>query len=223
MDNHRRNFIRSGAVGLAVLGGALLLRENVLATPSDGSSVPQPIAANLAEGAKATERNIEGPFYRNSAPFRAKVTPPLEPGKVLLISGRVWGLDTRKPLAGATIDIWQANAKGSYDNDDPAKPPAKGVFLNRARLVTDEQGRYEFETIHPGSYLNGEQYRPPHIHYRVTSPKYRTLITQLYFKGDKYQKRDPFIRKSLIIALAPRKNGEAEYRVGTFEIVLAKA
>ena len=223
MDSTRRNFLRHGAVGLAAMAGTLLLREDARATPSDGSSVPQAIAESLPEDSKATASNIEGPFYRKSAPFRGKVTPPLEPGKVLLISGRVWGLDTRKPLAGATLDIWQANDKGRYDNDDPRNPPKSDVFVNRTRVITDEQGRYEFETIHPGSYLNGKQYRPPHIHYRVAADKYRTLITQLYFKGDKYQDVDPFIKDSLIIPLAEQTNGDQKYRSGTFDIVLAKA
>jgi len=223
MDLLRRDFLRRGAVGLAAIGSVLLLREDAVATPSDGSSVPQVIDAELEEGAKATEDNIEGPFFRKQAPYRGKVTPPLEPGPVLLISGRVWGLDTRKPLAGATLDIWQANEKGRYDNDDSKNPPKPDVFVNRARLITDEQGRYEYETIHPGSYLNGSQYRPPHIHYRVTMAKYKTLITQLYFEGDKYQDKDPFIKKSLIIRLEDNKNGDAKYRSGVFDIVLAKA
>jgi protocatechuate 3,4-dioxygenase beta subunit len=53
--------------------------------------------------------------------------------------------------------------------------------------------------------------------------KYKTLITQLYFEGDKYQDKDPFIKKSLIIPREARKNGEAEYKAGVFDIVLAKA
>ena len=88
-----------------------------------------------------TEDNILGPFYRERAPYRAKVTPPLAPGTALLVGGRVWGVDTRAPLAGATIDIWQANAHGRYDNDDPRHPPAPDVFRYRVRLVTDETGR----------------------------------------------------------------------------------
>ncbi len=223
MDRSRRNFIRRGAAGLATLGGVLLLGEGAMATPSDGSTMPQVLADSLDKNAKATENNIEGPFYRASAPYRAKVTPPMEPGPVLLITGRVWSLDTRKPLAGAVLDVWQANEKGRYDNDDRKNPPAKDVFVNRARMVTDEQGRYEFETIHPGSYLNGSQYRPPHIHFRVSFAKHQTLITQLYFKGDKYQKADPFIKDSLIIELEAKKNGKAEYKAGTFDIVLAKS
>ena len=128
------------------------------------------------KSAAATEDNILGPFYRSGAPFRGKVTPPLEPGTVLVISGRVWGLDTRKPLPLTALDIWQANAKGRYDNDDPAHPPDKDVFKYRTRLITDETGYYEFETIHPAPYKIGpEAWRPSHIHYLVRAAGYKTL------------------------------------------------
>jgi protocatechuate 3,4-dioxygenase beta subunit len=217
MNRKRREFLR----GAAVLAGALLLPEGVLATPGDGSSAPQLLDATLPEGVKATEDNIQGPFYRKLAPFRAKVTPPLEAGTVLLITGRVWALDTRKPLE-AVIDIWQANAAGRYDNDDRKNPPDPEVFVNRARLRTDEQGRYEFESIHPGAYKDGSMWRPPHIHYRVQAAGYRTLITQLYFEGDPHQAGDAFIKKELIIKLEKQKKGEAEYERGVFDIVLAK-
>jgi catechol 1,2-dioxygenase len=169
-----------------------------------------------------TEDNILGPFYRVGAPFRGKVTPPLEPGTTLLVSGRVWGIDTRQPLAGAVIDIWQANAKGRYDNDDPAKQPAKDVFVNRARLVTDETGYYEFETIHPGAYqIDKNVWRPAHIHYLVRAQGYKSLVTQLYFKGDPHNKTDEFIRDSLIIEVRPVKSANGNYETGVFDIVLA--
>ena len=74
-----------------------------------------------------TEDNILGPFHREGAPFRGKVTPPLEPGNVMVISGRVFGHDTRKPLPNTVVDVWQANAEGRYDNDDPKRPPAARI------------------------------------------------------------------------------------------------
>jgi protocatechuate 3,4-dioxygenase beta subunit len=152
------------------------------------------------------------------------VTPPLEPGRVLLIGGRVWGYDTQRPLPGATLDVWQANASGRYDNDDPAKPPQPGVFQNRVRLVADETGAYEYETIHPGPYRIGpDTWRPSHIHYMVQQPGYRTLVTQLYFEGDPHNATDEFIKPSLIIKLDVRETPHGQYRVGTFDIVLAKA
>src|SRR5262249_48068220 len=179
-----------------------------------------------AEPAKwaPTEDNILGPFYREGAPFRAKITPPLEPGKVLLVRGRVWGVDTRKPLAGAVLDIWQANAQGRYDNDDPKKPPAKDLFLNRARMITDESGSYEFETIHPAPYQIGPNaWRPSHIHYLVRHPGYKALITQLYFKGDRHNATDDFIKQSLIIDVQKAKGSVGAYEAGIFDIVLAPA
>lgn len=170
-----------------------------------------------------TEDNILGPFYRRSAPYRAKVTPPLEPGTTLLIRGRVWAHDTKRPLNRAVLDVWQANEKGRYDNDDPKTPPKKGVYINRARLVTDESGYYEFETIHPGRYkIAADTWRPAHIHYLVQAPGYKTLVTQLYFKGDPHNARDAFIKKSLIIDLKSVAVGKQSYELGWFDIVLAK-
>lgn len=145
MPVSRREFFLTG--GLAAAGSAgLALRADARPTPPSGTldhypefrallnaglpDAAQP-ALSLPAGAKPTEDNILGPYFREGAPYRAKVTPPLEKGTVLLIRGRVWGFDTRKPLAGTVLDIWQANADGRYDNDDPAKPPAKGVYVNR--------------------------------------------------------------------------------------------
>ncbi|HEY8667949.1 MAG TPA: twin-arginine translocation signal domain-containing protein, partial [Tepidisphaeraceae bacterium] len=119
MNPSRRRFLRRSTLSLAAVGaGALLLKSGVGPTEAaDGThgytdhftDEPAPTAPAVPEKFSLTEDNILGPFHRKGAPYRAKITPPLEPGKVLLISGRVWGHDTRKPLAGATIEIWQAN------------------------------------------------------------------------------------------------------------------
>jgi protocatechuate 3,4-dioxygenase beta subunit len=235
MDNHlRRDFLRLGSGGLAAMGfGSLLLAADAPPTEPSGSlgaygryvREKQPTAAPRPAGVwQPTEDNILGPFYRPAAPYRAKITPPLEPGDPLLIRGRVWGHDTRRPLVHATLDIWQANAEGRYDNDDPQKPPKEGVFLNRARLITDENGYYEFETIQPGRYqIDTNVWRPSHVHYMVQHPGYKTLVTQLYFKGDPYNKTDQFIKQSLIIDVEEVKLPQGIYHSGMFDIVLAKA
>jgi catechol 1,2-dioxygenase len=231
----RRDFIRQGCLGLAVAGsGGLLLRAGVAPTPSSGLlgdyarllaqepradvAVPQP--ARWAP----TEDNILGPYYRSGAPFRGKITPPLEPGTVLVVSGRVWGHDTRKPLKNAVLDIWQANAAGRYDNDDPRNPPAKDVFKNRCRLITDETGYYEYETVHPGPYkIAPNAWRPSHIHYLVRVAGYKNLVTQLYFKDDAHNKTDEFIKEPLIIEPRSLKVNGTAIEVGVFDIVLAAA
>ncbi len=228
----RRDFLRRSAIGLAASGvSGLWLRADEAPTEHSGDlgtygqylkEQPAPPRRDAPGGLAPTEDNILGPFHRKGAPFRAKITPPLEPGKVLLISGRVWGHDSRKPLENAVMDIWQANSEGRYDNDDPSHPPAKDVFQNRARLVTDESGYYEYETVHPGAYqIAPNVWRPSHIHYWVRCRGYQDLITQLYFKGDPRNDTDTFIKKSLIIALAAQKTRGGTYEAGSFDIVLA--
>ena len=205
-------------MGLAGLGAATLaLRADAAPTESSGDlgayggylkeKPPAKTAEQVAKKDFApTENNILGPFYRERAPYRAKVTPPLAAGTVLLVGGRVWGVDTRAPLGGATIDIWQANTHGRYDNDDPKRPPAPDVFRYRVRLVTGEKGAYELETVHPGRYqIAPDVWRPSHIHYLVRAPGYKTLVTQLYFKGDPMNAKDQFIKPSLVIPLASEK------------------
>ncbi len=238
----RRRFLETG---LAVTASGLLMPG--LATPTEASGnlgsygnfvIQQPTPAELSANrlrelpipaaqappanVRATEDNILGPYHRPNAPFRAKITPPLEPGTVLVIKGRVWGQDTRRVLANALLDIWQANAQGRYDNDDPQHAPAANLFVHRARLLTDENGYYEYETIHPGAYQVGPRaWRPPHIHYWVRKANYRDLVTQLYFHGDPYQREDQFIRPSLIIDLREIRTPHGTYKTGVFDIVLA--
>lgn len=236
----RRKFLRAGSIAAGLAGvGSLTLGDETGPTESSGglgsyglllaqNPAPQIAAASLVpqpSGVWApTEDNILGPFHRPGAPYRAKITPPLAPGKVLLIGGHVWAHDTKKPLAGAVLDVWQANDRGRYDNDDPNSPPQPGVFSYRARLITDENGYYEYETIHPAPYqIGANRWRPSHIHYLVRAPGYQQLITQLYFRGDKYNDVDQFIKKSLIIDVEPTKTEAGSFGRGTFDIVLAKA
>ncbi len=234
----RRDFLCLGSLGLASVGvGSLLLRPDAAPTEASGGAggdLPPDLELDFSQDKQdkqdkqdqrklhPTENNIQGPFYRVGAPFRAKVTPPLEAGEVLLVRGRLWGHDTKRPLSGVVIDVWQANAKGRYDNDDLKKPPKAGGYRYRARLVTDENGFYELETILPGRYKNGARFRPAHIHYMVRRPGYRMLVTQLYFKGDPQNDSDPFIKESLIIDLQEREAAAGTYRSGSFDIVLAK-
>jgi len=199
--------LQKSAVGLAALGATgLVLRPGAAATPDTGRELPP--------GRPATAASIEGPFYSAGAPFRAKLSPPLAPGTVLVVSGRVWAEDTRRPLAGAVLDLWQADDAGQYD---------LGGFAFRGRLHSDETGSYEVETLHPGVYGSGPgQYRPSHIHYRISHPGYRTLTTQLYFSGDPHLDGDPLVHRSLVIDLERVRVGSSSYERGVFDVVLAR-
>ncbi|MBI1807292.1 MAG: hypothetical protein HYR76_09615 [Ignavibacteria bacterium] len=132
-----------------------------------------------------TTADILGPVYRAHAPFRSDVIPPGVNLPILNVSGTIVGKDCRTPLAGAIIEIWHADEKGDYDNDSPA-------YNYRARWKVDQTGIYAFRTNFPGRYLNGDTYRPRHIHLRVSGKGHRELISQLYFKDDPYIETDPW-------------------------------
>jgi len=119
----------------------------------------------------------EGPFYTNNPPLIVNnaLVPITEPGERMIISGRIYNLDCSQVIPNAVVDIWHANHNGQYDN--------VGYNL-RGYTVSNNQGFYIFETIKPGKYLNGAQYRPSHIHFKITPPDFPTLTTQLYFEGD---------------------------------------
>jgi protocatechuate 3,4-dioxygenase beta subunit len=219
----RRDFLRggllSGAAGLAVLGTGIL-RADAAPTLSTGDPLSHLLAQRETQA--PTEESILGPYYKPGAPFRGKLTPPLAEGTTLVIRGRVWGHDTKKPLPFSRLDLWQADAGGRYDN--------RG-YAYRGRVLSDEEGLYEYETVHPGPYPLGRgasrpghiHYRVTHIHYRVTHPGYETLVTQLYFRGDRHQKTDPFIKDSLVIELKKKQAPAGTYEEGTFDIVLSRA
>jgi protocatechuate 3,4-dioxygenase beta subunit len=165
-----------------------------------------------------------GPLYRRGAPWRSRLCPIDERGEPLAMSGTITASTDCRPIANATLDIWQTNARGLYSNllgrDDPSAP---GAFNLRGRTRSDEEGRYHFESIVPGRYpLFWPLTRPRHIHVRVSHPRYEELTTQIYFEGDKYNHSDPWWHASLTIPLEryfDAEPGRPGYR-GVFDIVL---
>lgn len=93
-------------------------------------------------------------------------------------------------------------------------------------LITDAQGRFAFDTIKPGRYLNGDRYRPSHIHFRITAPGRSTgdggadLVTQLYFEGDEYIQGDHAAdHESAAGRIIPLSEEGGTLR-GTFNVIL---
>ncbi len=165
---------------------------------------PVPAAVCVAD---PTANNIEGPFYKRGAPHRSVLVEPKDAGERLLLAGtlRTTACD---PIGGATIDVWQANAAGEYDLEG---------FRFRGALTTDARGRWELRSIVPGRYLNGDRYRPAHIHIKIKAKGFAVLTTQLYFAGDPYNDGDAFIEPSLIMQHTLAK----EVRRAQFDFVLA--
>ncbi len=173
----------------------------------DDDAPPPPVAARSCGPATAT--NIEGPFYKPGAPHRAVLADRKTRGEPLVLGGSV--RSTRcEPIAGAVLELWQADTRGGYDHD--------GWGL-RGTLVTDARGAWRVRTITPGRYLNGRRYRPAHVHVKLRAPGYRELTTQLYFEGDPYNAGDDFIVSSLIM---PHRIVD-DVRRAAFDFVLAAA
>jgi protocatechuate 3,4-dioxygenase beta subunit len=166
-------------------------------------------------GCMETADNIEGPYYRASAPFRTDLRTGITKGVLFTLRGRVYGVGCKVPLTDAIVDIWQADSDGHYDNDGTLMVPASDYRL-RGRAKVDATGYFEVKTIIPGHYLNGSQYRPAHIHAKVSAAGHRLLTTQLYFEGDPYNSIDPFIKKPLIMKI---EDVGSEKRA-TFDFVL---
>lgn len=232
-DRTSRRWFLGSAAGLVAAGhlplgkllatessGTLGAYESFVRTNSGQSALVIPPPSQQAP-TEATEDNILGPYFRQGAPYRGKVTPPLEPGQPLVVFGRVLGIDTAKPPRNTVIHVWQANAEGRYDNDDPSNPVAEGVFVNRARLAIDETGYYEYETIHPGRYRTGpNQMRPAHIHYHVEAAGYQALTTQMYFDGDPENANDQWVKPSLIVKPQILETPRGAVEVAEFNIIL---
>jgi len=228
-DSSRRRFLQHAGLGVATLGvsaESLILAADKTPTPSDANPAaaeqvllklgPPPKAVKMPDDSKLTSPNPLGPAHRNGAPFRGKATPPFEPGQTMVVSGRVWGFDTKRPLPGAVLDVWLVDIHGRYSTKE-------GDFKNRTRLLTSETGYYEFETNHPVAYRTGDLWRSAHIHFRIARESYKTLVTELFFESDPKQDVDPIFNPALVRPVKKETiNGQAVETVA-FDIVLEAA
>jgi protocatechuate 3,4-dioxygenase beta subunit len=109
-------------------------------------------------------------------------------GQRIIVYGRVLDENAR-PVPGALLEFWQANAGGRYRHKKESYlAPLDPNFGGCGRTITDSQGGYSFRTIKPGPYPwpNGvNDWRPAHIHFSVFGHAFaQRLVTQMYFEGD---------------------------------------
>ncbi len=130
-----------------------------------------------------TTNDILGPYYLPNAPISDNLIQDKHTGTPITVKGIVCQPDCSTPIKNVMIETWQCDSKAEYDEK---------TFDLRGRQYTNENGEYAFKTVIPGKYLNGSRYRPAHIHFRVTAPGYKELISQIYFKGDPHIDDDPW-------------------------------
>jgi protocatechuate 3,4-dioxygenase beta subunit len=136
--------------------------------------------------------------YLPPAPLDADLTQQHEGepmGERIIVSGQITD-STGHPVRNQLVEVWQANAGGRYAHRNDAHPaPLDPNFTGGGRLLTDDEGRYRFVTIKPGSYPwsnHPNAWRPAHIHFSVFGTAFsERLVTQMYFPGDPLMSQDP--------------------------------
>ena len=155
-------------------------------------------------------------------------------GERIIVTGRVLDEDGR-PLAGALLELWQANAAGRYRHEVDAHPaPLDPNFSGAGRCLTDADGRYSFVTVRPGAYPWGNHenaWRPAHLHFSVFGRLFtQRLVTQMYFPGDPLFAYDPIFNavrdpkaRELLVARFDLETTQPEWALGfRWDIVLGR-
>jgi protocatechuate 3,4-dioxygenase beta subunit len=155
-------------------------------------------------------------------------------GTVVQLTGRVLDQDGR-PVRGAKIELWQANAHGRYAHPADVNPaPLDPNFQGFAIQTTDDEGQYRFRTIKPAAYpinpMNPGAMRPPHIHFDVVGRNSR-LVTQMYFPDEPANEADLIFRQlndeeqraATATLLPAAANGGSDDVVAHWDIVLVGA
>jgi protocatechuate 3,4-dioxygenase beta subunit len=141
----------------------------------------------------------------SGAPSAGTLTAQSEPGTPLHVSGVVVTADGA-PVGGVSLYVYQTDHEGYYGvkpASDNRNPRLK-LFLR-----TDQQGRWSFDTIKPGSYPNSRI--PAHIHFEVSAPGRSPKLFEIVFEGD------PFItsemRSNPAFSVRPIANGSVTDRI----------
>src|SRR5699024_7161927 len=168
-------------------------QEFVLLSDTLGVSM-QTIAVNNQAYKNATEATVFGPFFVEDAPEipiggdiaqGAKGQPAWIEGTVTDTAGR--------PVSNAHVEVWESDEDGFYDVQY-----SDGRTAGRAHLYTDENGKYAFWGVTPvpypipydgpvGAMLQATKRSPlraAHLHFMVTAPGLRTLVTHIFVDGD---------------------------------------
>lgn len=179
-----------------------------VATPTMAmTAAPAPTQAPVATACKVTltPAQTEGPYYLAGAPMKASLVEAGMAGTRVLLTGRVITSQCA-PVAGAIVDVWQADDAGAYD--------LKGYRL-RGKVTADAQGTYAIETILPGLYPG----RTRHIHVKISIPGGATVTTQVYFPNENANKTDGIFDAAM---LAKMSDGAGGAKVATIDFVLKK-
>ncbi len=161
-----------------------------------GAPVPEESPNSPTPNCAKTSRDITGPYWRKGIPVRHQFDLYDDSGQTLSLSGVV--LDERcRPIQNAVIEMWHASPTVALAD---ALSPADSVdydlgsstFRYYGQFATGQRGEYSMSTKKPGWYLNGDAFRPSHIHVKIYVEGVERLTTQLYFEDDPFIAEDPW-------------------------------
>ncbi|WP_329295756.1 maleylacetate reductase and hydroxyquinol 1,2-dioxygenase domain-containing protein [Streptomyces sp. NBC_01455] len=175
---------------------------------------------------ETTPSAVLGPFYVEGPPeaeHGSDISDGL-PGTPLWVDVTIADT-TGEPLKDAVVDVWQADEDGFYDVQ---LPDQEGPVL-RSRLRTDADGRLTFWSILPSHYpipgdgpvgqmldaVGRHHYRAPHLHFMISAPGHRRLITQLFVADGSHLDSDTVfgVKDPLIVAFAPQTGPAPDGRI----------
>lgn len=184
-------------------------QEFVLLSDVLGISM-QTVAVNNEAYGNATEATVFGPFFVNDAPLieNGGDIAGDAPGQACWVEGTVKDSDGN-PIAGARIEVWEADDDGFYDVQY-----TDGRVAGRAHLYSDAEGKYAFWGLTPTPYpiphdgpvgkmleaTGRSPMRASHLHFMVTAPMHRKLVTHIFVAGDELLKSDSVfgVKESLV-------------------------
>lgn len=168
-------------------------------------------AQNHRKPRGCTEATVFGPFYVDDAPdyeLGDDVGNGMA-GEPCYVSGQVRSI-TGEAVPGAKIEVWQADAEGFYDVQNPDRSHAQG----RGTLTADKTGNFRFQSIvaecypipHDGPVgrmldaMGRHPWRPAHLHFMISAPGYETLVTHVFRNDSDYLDSDAVfgVRSSLV-------------------------
>ena len=196
-----------------VLGSESLLDDIGQVLADDNSTVPTAL----------------GPFWRSDAPRRQMgetIVFGIEKGDHAFMHGSVIDSRTGEAIANAELDVWETAPNGKYEQQDPDQ-----MDMNlRGRFTTGPDGKYSLYCLRPTTYaipddgpagdllklLDRHLMRPAHIHFIISAPGYKSVVTELFDRRDKHVYDDAVfaVRESLIVDFLLREGDpKAQYEV----------
>jgi protocatechuate 3,4-dioxygenase alpha subunit len=172
----------------------------------------------------ATASQTVGPYFRIGLSYLNSTALCTEAaaGEHIAVSGQLFD-GNGLVVPDAQLELWQADHRGRFAGLDPSESgPATEGFVGFARLPVDDQGRFEFHTIRPGSVatLDGRPQAPHIVVLLSMRGLLKHLFTRIYFEGDPRNQSDPVLlavpperRSTLIASSVPEKAGRYRWNI----------